>query len=99
MMGARIRLATALALAAASGPACQKTTSPSPALALACSANPTAGPAPLTVAFAVDVGNAVGTLSYGISYGDGTEGSDPSARHVDLPPFTPPPRVRVHQAR
>lgn len=83
MMGPRTRLATVLALAAVSLHACQKTTTEAtPPLGLSCSANPAAGSAPLTVAFALDVAHALGTPTISISYGDGTQGTDPDARHV-----------------
>jgi hypothetical protein len=82
MMSARTRLATVLVLAVAGGTACQHTTDATPPLAVACSAIPTAGSAPLTVAFSLDVKNALGTLGFSISYGDGTQGTDPDARHV-----------------
>jgi hypothetical protein len=81
-MGTQRRLATVLAVAAASGLACQSTTAPSRALAVRCSANPSAGPAPLSVVFSLDVANARGTLRFSINYGDGTQGTDPDARHV-----------------
>lgn len=80
---AHARLASVVAVLATFGSACQETTSePTPPLAIQCSANPASGPAPLTVAFGLDVANAVGTLVVGISYGDGAQGSDPDARHV-----------------
>jgi hypothetical protein len=83
MVNPRILLATVLALATASGPACHDTTTDAnPGIALRCSANPSAGRAPLSVAFSLDVANARGTLKFSISYGDGTQGTDPDARHV-----------------
>jgi hypothetical protein len=82
-MPGRKRLAVVLVVAAAGGPACQDTTTEStPPLAIQCSANPASGPAPLTVAFDLDVANALGTLAVAISYGDGAQGTDPDARHV-----------------
>jgi len=81
-MARRFRLALVLALSAAM-PACQKTTTePATPLAISCSAVPTSGQAPLSVAFGLGVTNAVGTLGVSISYGDGTQGTDPDARHV-----------------
>ena len=65
--------------AAVADRAAQTTTDP---LAIRCSATPTAGPAPLTVAFGLDVANAIGTIAVSISYGDGQTGTDASARHV-----------------
>ena len=83
-MAVRTRVAVVLAWAAASGPACLQdtTTEPLGALAIRCSANPTSGPAPLTVAFGLDVTGALGAISVAIQYGDGTQGTDPDARHV-----------------
>ena len=83
-MPGRTRFAIAVVLAAGSGPAClQDTTTEATApLAVGCSANPTAGPAPLTVAFGLDFANALGAIAVAIHYGDGTQGTDPDARHV-----------------
>lgn len=77
-------LAAALLAATLGGAGCLQdtTTEATPPLAIQCSAVPPAGTAPLTVAFALDVANAVGTLAVAIQYGDGTQGSDPDARHV-----------------
>jgi len=76
-------LAIALAWATATGPACQETTSEAtPALAIECAAVPASGQAPLTVAFALGVRNAVGAWNVSLSYGDGSVGTDPDARHV-----------------
>jgi hypothetical protein len=72
-----------LALAAVTSPGClHETTEATAGLALECTAIPPSGPAPLAVAFGLDVKNASGGLSFSISYGDGTQGSDPDARHV-----------------
>jgi PKD repeat protein len=78
------RLAVVLVLAVGGSPACQKetTTQSAPPLKIQCSANPASGQAPLTVAFGLDVANALGALTVAISYGDGTQGTDPDARHV-----------------
>lgn len=82
-MAGQIRAALVLAVAAAALSACQETTTEAtPPLAINCSAVPTAGPAPLPVAFGLDVMNAVGTVGVSISYGDGTQGTDPDARHL-----------------
>jgi hypothetical protein len=86
-MPGRTCLALALALAAATGPAClHETTGATGSLAIQCTAFPPAGPAPLTVAFGLDVKGAPGALGVVISYGDGTQGSDPDARHVYAAP-------------
>jgi hypothetical protein len=82
-MRAPTRLATVLVAALAAGPACQETTTePTPPLAIQCSAGPTSGQAPLSVAFGLAIQNAIGQLTVAISYGDGTQGTDPDARHV-----------------
>lgn len=83
-MAVRSRVAVALVIAAASSPACMQdtTTEPSVPLAIRCSANPVSGSAPLTVAFGLDVAGALGTTVVTIQYGDGTQGTDPDARHV-----------------
>ena len=82
-MAGRTRLAVVLALAAVVGSGCQETTTePPPALEIHCSANPTSGAAPLTVAFGLDIAGALGATSVAIQYGDGTQGTDPDARHV-----------------
>jgi len=83
-MAGRTRVLVGMVLAATLGPACDEnhvTESTTP-LAIRCSATPTAGPAPLTVAFGLDVTNAIGTIAVSISYGDGQTGTDASARHV-----------------
>ncbi len=78
------RLALVLVLAVASGPGCLQdtTTDATPTLTIRCTANPASGMAPLMVAFGLDVANALGSLSVAIQYGDGTQGTDPDARHV-----------------
>jgi hypothetical protein len=82
-MAGRTRLPVVLALAAAVGSGCQETTTePASTLEIHCSANPTSGAAPLTVAFGLDVAGALGAVSVAIQYGDGTQGTDPDARHV-----------------
>ena len=82
-MAGRTRLAVALTLAAAGGSGCQDTTTePAGTLAIHCSANPSSGAAPLNVAFGLDIAGALGATSVAIQYGDGTQGSDPDARHV-----------------
>ena len=65
------------------GPACQETTTePTPPLAIQCTAVPAVGPAPLDVGFGLQIQNAVGTVAVAVSYGDGTQGTNPDARHV-----------------
>jgi hypothetical protein len=83
-MAVRTPLAVVLAWAVACGPACREDTATdsTPTLEIRCSANPTSGPAPLTVAFGLDVAGAVGTFSVAIQYGDGSQGTDPGVRHV-----------------
>lgn len=82
-MAWRTRARVALAVAVAAGPACQETTTePPPPLAIQCSAHPTSGAAPLTVAFGLDVANALGAITVAIQYGDGAQGTDPDARHI-----------------
>ena len=82
-MQRQVPLAVVVALAAVGGPGCSNgTTEATPALAIECAAIPPSGPAPLTVAFGLDVKNAVGTLQVSLSYGDGTQGTDADARHV-----------------
>ncbi len=83
-MARRTRLAAVLVLAAAGGSGCNQdtTTEPPPTLSIHCSANPTSGAAPLTVAFGLDLAGALGAVSVAIQYGDGTQGTNPDARHV-----------------
>jgi len=78
-------VAAALVLASVTGPGCDHSPTNQaapPALTIECAALPASGPAPLSVAFGLDVKNAVGTFRVSLSYGDGTEGTDPDARHV-----------------
>jgi hypothetical protein len=64
-------------------PACQDDgVMTTPALSLSCSAQPSAGPAPLAVSFLLNVAGAEGAVTYSISYGDGATGSDPGAPHT-----------------
>jgi len=83
-MAGRARVLVGIVLALTVGPACDDNhvTDSTDPLAIRCSATPTAGPAPLTVAFGLDVANAIGTIAVAISYGDGQTGTDASARHV-----------------
>jgi hypothetical protein len=53
-----------------------------PALSATCGATPGEGPAPLEVAFVLDVAGAEGTLAVSVSYGDGGSGNDPDATHT-----------------
>ena len=80
----KARSTAAIVLAAVAWPACNgsSTTTATAALAIECAAIPAAGPAPLSVAFGLDVKNAVGSFSVSLSYGDGASGTDPDARHV-----------------
>jgi hypothetical protein len=74
-----------IAIAAVTGLACDHspTNQQAPAaLTIDCAARPASGPAPLSVTFGLDVKNAVGAFSVSLSYGDGTQGTDPDARHV-----------------
>jgi hypothetical protein len=81
------RLVLVLAGAVASGPACNDgTTGATPTLSAQCSANPSSGPAPLTVAFVLDIAGARGTPSVAVNYGDGNQGTDPDQRHVYAAP-------------
>jgi hypothetical protein len=76
---------TVVAFAAVAMPACDHspTNQQEPAtLLIECAALPASGPAPLSVAFGLDVKNAVGSFSVSLSYGDGSQGTDPDARHV-----------------
>src|SRR4029453_16544846 len=76
-------LAAALVLAAVMGPGGDHgptNQAAPPALTIECTALPASGPAPLSVAFGLDVKNAVGTFRVSLSYGDGTEGPGPDAR-------------------
>jgi PKD domain len=57
-------------------------------LAVSCNANPSAGTAPLNVAFAVAVSGAQGSFQVSVSYGDGTSGRDASSSHVYPSPGT-----------
>jgi hypothetical protein len=77
------RAGVALVVAASALPACQETTSePTPPLAIQCSAAPMAGTAPLDVGFGLSIQNAEGPVAVAVSYGDGTQGTNPDARHV-----------------
>jgi hypothetical protein len=77
------RARVALVIAACALPACQETTTePTPPLVITCSAAPMAGPAPLDVGFGLSIQNAEGALAVAVSYGDGTQGTNPDARHV-----------------
>jgi hypothetical protein len=82
-MSARWRSAAVLLVGPVLAGGCQETTSePTPALAIVCSALPAAGPAPLSVVFELEVAHAVGAIDVTVDYGDGSQGSDPAARHV-----------------
>ena len=83
-MAGHTRFVQGLALAVLLGPACtqEHVTEATVPLSIRCSATPTAGTAPLSVAFGLDVANALGNVSVVISYGDGQSGFDANARHV-----------------
>jgi hypothetical protein len=82
-MARRARLDAVLVVLATLGGACQETTTePTPPLSIQCTASPATGAAPLSVGFGLDVANAIGALAVSISYGDGTQGTDPDARHL-----------------
>ncbi len=70
-------------LMAAAAPGCDEgSTITATELSATCSATPAEGAAPLEVAFALGVAGAQGTVSVAVSYGDGTEGTDPDANHT-----------------
>ena len=70
-------------LLAAGGPGCNKgETVVAPTLTATCAASPATGPAPLSVAFNLNVAGAQGTFSVTIDYGDATQGTDPGRAHV-----------------
>jgi hypothetical protein len=74
---------TALLVALLAIVACQETTTePDPPLSIQCSATPASGPVPLDVAFGLEIQNASGTVGISLSYGDGTQGTNPDSRHV-----------------
>ena len=79
----RTLLACFLALIAA---ACQEDQVVSPALTATCEARPSAGTAPLGVAFLLNVAGAEGPVTFSISYGDGQSGSNPDAAHTYAAP-------------
>jgi hypothetical protein len=82
-MRRRFCLVLMFACAVSSGPACHEgTTTATPTLSAQCSANPSSGPAPLTVAFVLDIAGAQGAVSVAINYGDGNQGTDPDLRHA-----------------
>ncbi len=85
----------ALAALVVAAPACHKTTVTEPTLTATCGASPTTGTAPLTVAFTLNVAGAQGTFSVAISYGDGTQGSDPGSTHVYATAGTYSPAMTV----
>ena len=78
-----IRLAAALVVPVLASTACEDTATEATApLAITCTAIPPAGFAPLSVIFGLDVTNAAGTFTVRLDYGDGSQGTDPAARHV-----------------
>ncbi len=52
-----------------------------PTLSATCAANPSTGPAPLSVSFNLAVAGASGPLTVTVDYGDGTNGTNPDAVH------------------
>jgi hypothetical protein len=83
-MGRRYGLVlVAVGLMATGSPGCNEgDTITAPTLSATCSATPSAGSAPLEVAFALNVAGAEGSVSVQVSYGDGTSGTDPDATHT-----------------
>ena len=93
-MNGRIGLVVAgAALLLASGPGCNEgDTLVAPTLAAECTATPSTGRAPLTVAFNLNVSGAQGNFTVAVSYGDGSSGTSPTSRTPTRPPGpTPPP--------
>jgi PKD repeat protein len=82
-MQARTRMAAVLVVFTGASTSCEdSTTDATPPLAIACTAIPPAGFAPLSVVFGLEVTNAAGAFDVRIDYGDGSQGTDPAARHV-----------------
>jgi hypothetical protein len=67
-------------------PACQEDQVLTAELTATCEARPSAGTAPLAVAFLVNVAGAEGPVSFSISYGDGQSGTNPDAAHTYATP-------------
>jgi hypothetical protein len=91
-----------IAIAAVTGLACDHspTNQQAPAaLTIDCAARPASGPAPLSVAFGLDVKNAVGAFSVSLSYGDGTQGTDPMLATSTRWGATTSPRSRSRPGR
>ena len=64
-------------------PGCHKAeTVTAPTLTVDCAARPSSGAAPLTVAFTLNVAGAQGAFTVAISYGDGTQGTEPDRPHA-----------------
>lgn len=76
--------AAAVALAGCQG---EDTVTPAP-LSVTCAATPASGPAPLAVAFTLNVSGAQGAISVRINYGDGATGSDVAVPHTYQAPGT-----------
>lgn len=72
----------ALSLLASAGCKDNGGTTPSAPLTLTCSASPTSGVAPLSVALDLSVAGGDPSFSLQINYGDGTSGSNANAVHV-----------------
>jgi PKD repeat protein len=71
-----------LALVGVAAAGCEKSTTTAPTLTAQCAATPSAGQAPLTVVFTLSVAGADGAFTIAVSYGDGTQGTDPDRPHV-----------------
>lgn len=80
-MGRRC-FAAAAALAAIVPWGCRRQTFTQPSLSASCQAQPSSGPAPLAVAFALSVAGADGPFTVAVSYGDGASGSNPDTPHT-----------------
>ena len=87
-MARRLRLALGLGgCLVAAGAGCKEgATVTTPTLSAQCSASPTTGSAPLTVAFTLNVTGAQGGFSVAVEYGDGSTGNDPARSHVYTAP-------------
>ena len=85
-MGRHIVLAIVLGEAILAAGCQDTTTDATPPLGIECAAIPSSGPAPLSVVFGLSVSNAVGAVSVRVDYGDGSQGSDPGARHTYATP-------------
>ncbi len=88
-MSRRIGFVIAATLLAAAGPGCNEgDTVVAPTLAAECTATPATGPAPLTVAFNLNVSGAQGSFTVAVTYGDGASGTSPDQLHTYASPGT-----------